>query len=1003
MNAKIKLTIIGVFFALILSLGGFFALNPITKPVHAETVWSEIEINEIYALDAEFNVPERKVKIEDENITATSVVVLPDGTLTKKKTIKLSMSGEYIVRYTAVHNGKSYIEEERFSVKYKLASFSDSNSSYEYGVDPNTADMQGLKVSLAQYDILTFSPVIDMNELTAEDTLLEFYVSPSSVGEYDVKQLFFKFEDVEDSESYFRVRAMVSSDGVGSCVSYFLAAGNGQFLSGWEIGKNKLHVNNRWGAYCLGHSFYGVDNAGNNNVGKTKVVIRYDGDSKAVYVGQNLIIDFDNPQYFTTLWEGFKSGKVKVSMWAENYANASANFVITKMFGVDLKTDAMEETVPPVLTIDNDYETMPLAEVGKEYKIPTATAFDIYSGDCKVNTSVWFNYTSPENSALISQKDGKFVATYPGIYAIVYETQDRMTNKTTEILWVNAVSDVESPTIELDEDMTTECVTGDWIIPADYQVLGGSGNSNVCVEYTFAGETKDASKGFRADVAGKYTVTYTAEDYIGQTAAPVSYDIIVSIRNEIIFVEEPILPKYFIAGANYVLPDLYANDYSTGTLVRKLATVTVTDKNGTQTFSSGESYIPAIDTNMGKVTIVYTVGNAVWSKQIPVIIAWIEEGGRPRLHVENYFDTEGTTIERTADYSFVSATMASGKWTFANALLAENLTTTITAQIGKSEFDGIQIILQDSQDESIAICAYIERKGNASNFKTDAVSLGLDIGFSEDSFSNKFLIGYANGAFKISGASVKVNKTIDGEKFNGFPSGKVYLSISFVGATTGAQYIINEINTQTINTSPLDKVKPKIIILGERGGSKGINEQVVLPAAMSADTLDPNVLFSVTVVDPQGKAVKDVNGLELKDVDPSKEYTILLDQYGQYRVIYTSKDTFNATPNKQEYSYAITVEDSESPKISFYHDFQTTAKVGEVIIIPNFMVSDNVSASENIVITKYCLTPNGYLLVLDGESNSVRVAYEGIYEFRVIVMDESGNMTMHRQTIVVTA
>ena len=47
MSKKIKISIIGIFFAFILSLCGIFALNTATNPVHAETVWSEIEINEM--------------------------------------------------------------------------------------------------------------------------------------------------------------------------------------------------------------------------------------------------------------------------------------------------------------------------------------------------------------------------------------------------------------------------------------------------------------------------------------------------------------------------------------------------------------------------------------------------------------------------------------------------------------------------------------------------------------------------------------------------------------------------------------------------------------------------------------------------------------------------------------------------------------------------------------------------------------------------------------------
>ena len=240
------------------------------------------------------------------------------------------------------------------------------------------------------------------------------------------------------------------------------------------------------------------------------------------------------------------------------------------------------------------------------------------------------------------------------------------------------------------------------------------------------------------------------------------------------------------------------------------------------------------------------------------------------------------------------------------------------------------------------------------------------------------------------------------KEFNGFPSGKIYVNLAFVNATGDSAYNIDEINSQIISTSPLDRVPPKIVILGTRGGIRKLNEVVTLPAAIAGDTLDSNVVFSMTVYDPEDNIVTDENGVKLENVDPGKEYQIKVDQYGQYRVTYSAQDTFNATPNVQKYTYAITIEDDVKPVISFKHGFKTTAKVGDVIILPDFTVSVNVTAADTNVVNKYCLTSNGYPIVLDGNANSVKVAYPGVYEFRVIATDEKGNKQMLRQQIVVT-
>ena len=86
----------------------------------------------------------------------------------------------------------------------------------------------------------------------------------------------------------------------------------------------------------------------------------------------------------------------------------------------------------------------------------------------------------------------------------------------------------------------------------------------------------------------------------------------------------------------------------------------------------------------------------------------------------------------------------------------------------------------------------------------------------------------------------------------------------------------------------------------------------------------------------------------------------------------------------------------------FDHAFQSEVKLGDVIVIPNFTVEDNYCAVEEIVITKYCLTPTGFLIVLPEDSNAVRTNYVGTYEFRVIATDAAGNKTMCRMNVTVT-
>jgi hypothetical protein len=209
-----------------------------------------------------------------------------------------------------------------------------------------------------------------------------------------------------------------------------------------------------------------------------------------------------------------------------------------------------------------------------------------------------------------------------------------------------------------------------------------------------------------------------------------------------------------------------------------------------------------------------------------------------------------------------------------------------------------------------------------------------------------------------------------------------------------------EVNGQKVNSTTIDRVSPKIVVLGVRGGTFPIHSNIVLPAAIAGDTLDPNVDFTVTVTAPDLSVVTSADGLYLENIDPTKEYEISLEAYGQYKVTYTAKDSFSG--RKSTLVYAINVDDANGPTIIFDHAFQTTAKVGELLIIPNFRVEDNVCEASKIGVMKSCLTPSGEIIELYENSNAVVTTRAGVYQLRVFAIDESGNQTLCRVDILVT-
>lgn len=1002
MSKKLRMLVITVLFALSVVFSGSAIANMTSQQALAATVWSDFVIAEEILEGDTFQVPDRTVNVNGTEVVAKVVVTFPDGTTTDKDSFVLDLPGEYTLKYSATVNKRVYTKTETFVAKYRVVRTYNSATSIEYGSHALAPKINGLVVRLAEGDKLNFNEIIDISDNTTSNCLFEFFVTSDAPGAYDFEKMFIQLTDVSNPDNYFKVRLMRSSDGVKYPSTYAIAGGQGQPMSGWEGGAwNKLHVENQWGAQVR-HSFYSTYDGGNttNGVGDHKVGIYYDALTKSIYMNNTFVIDLDNPNYFSTLWEGFETNQVKLTVWAEEYASTHANFVITKAgdnFNLTEKT--MQETTPPTITVNTEYakDAMPAAEVGVQYSIPTATAFDEYAGACSVKTEVYYNYTNAANATFVDIKDGKFAVEYIGDYAIVYTARDYMGNEAQEIFWVNSVADLDAPVITLLGTIPAEMNAGELIALPEYTVSGGSGVSTVKIYANEGGEDIELANTFRPNVVSNSTVLkYVVTDYIGQTTVK-EFTINVKGGSAPIFVDEPVYPKYMIAGASYVLPELYANDYTSGELVRKLATITTTDANGTNVVEAGASYTPVVANNFDTVKITYTVEDVEYVVERQAVLSKNEDGG---VLVSNYFALNNATITPQDENSIIEAKAANAGWTFANSLVAQEMTVTLHANPAKSNFKGLKFTIVDSLNPEIEISATILKEGKTVRMVTDAASIDIEIGFASDSKSNQFILGYKDGFFTINNTNVAVRTTNNGEAFNGFPSQFVYTSVEFIDAAVGANYYLVEVNGQKVSNVTLDRIAPKIVVLGERGGTKKYNSTVTLPAALAGDVLDPSITFTVRVTDPNGDVVTSTDGINLNRVDPRREYDIVLNVHGQFKITYQAKDTYSNKTNT--FSYVINVDDEVGPQMVFDHAFQSEVKLGDVIVIPNFTVEDNYCAVEEIVITKYCLTPTGFLIVLPEDSNAVRTNYVGTYEFRVIATDAAGNKTMCRMNVTVT-
>lgn len=953
-----------------------------------------------YSVGDTFIVPEASVSVGGKTLGANGIVIYPNGEATNNQTVYLSDFGRYTISYVAEDNDKVYCKNVTFMVNGKVATTTTDKSSYSYGKYKYAKKDSGLMVSLAEGDKLTFTKAIDVSSVSSSDSLVRLFAAPEVKGTPDFEKLVFTFTDSENPDIYIRVFARQSSEGYDYPTTYYLAGGQNQPMVGWEEVWKRLHVNNEWGTQAR-HSFsllFGAWGSTWTDPDASQIDLRYDLESNSMYVSGLMITDFDNPSFYNELWSGFPSGKVFLSIEGAMYTSDKANFCVTYVKDNDLTDDVFVDNDGPEITINSNLTEMPLAKLNTKYPVPSASAKDLYSANVDVIVSVWYNYGT-SNAVLTQITDGAFIPDKLGRYAIEYEATDYSGNVSKRVLFTKCVREPELPSVSFVGDTQSSAYAGEILIPADYTVTSSGNSATVKITAKVNNEIIDIEEdGLRLHTVGKYEIIYTVTDYIGQTITN-SYTVDVVANTQPIFLDEPIIPKYFISGYAYSLEDFYAYDYSTGSEQKILTSVTVTDENGTVPVAKGGIFVPKASKNGAIVKVSFVAGDSKLVKEIPCVIPYIEEKGRQRLHVENFIRGDGVTVDKQDEFSIIGSTKNDLVWTFANSLVSRDTELVFSGVRGKSNYSGVTVYFIDSTDPSNVISAKFVKNSSTTDIYVNGSKTTLNFSFDSQT---QFSIAYSGeSSFVINNASIAVSYRDDGKPFTGF-NGKIYISMSFDNGVKGSQIRLYSVDGQPMRSSAVsDRVAPKIVINGTHGGIFAMGSLVTLPSADAGDVLDPITTLKVTVYAPDGTIVTDVDGRKLQSVNAKREYQIKIEQYGQYRVSYEAQEGSLDRPNTATLVYVLNVIDDVVPEIKFNHSFPTEVAVGDYIILPDFELSDNVSAVENVKCYKFIVDPSGMVVSLTENCNAVRASKAGIYEIRLMVYDEAGNVNMIQRYVTV--
>lgn len=936
-------------------------------------------------------IPEVEYEFTYGGVTldSTATLVYPDGSEQPLGGNELNASGYYTAVFKTEYDGVCYEHKKTLTVNISEFSLQGKAEAF-YGVAEKYDMLQGLIVCLSnESDSFRYNKVVDLRETNGKTSILTMYALPRTQGTANVKNVYVTLTDIYDESNTVTIKYVTRMADIGWYPLYVFGAATGIGQS--YIGTYGSNIG------TTGSMTY-VETAKYNGAA---IMLGYDLQTNTAYTNRTgsgetdlIIADFDNEAYFDTLFGGFTTGEVYISVSAEGITER-AEFLVQKIGGYDVKKPSAENTKAPNLTIDYkgyDSNALPLAFVGEKYPLLPYMAKGLTGNDCPTEIQVYKDGKSYEIT------DGKFTPDSDGEYLVRYTARDGFNSETTKEYVVKATTNKTKLILDVVDFQSSAFVGYDYEL-GKYGVYGQSGNATVQIVWRnlSTGESNELFTGTTSfEQAGMYAVTYTATDYLGRVSVAVKY-VKVTVKKELLVPENVAVPFALIDGASYRLPEVYGthkNDDGSETSV--LATLKVVDGTNEQTIENYE-YKPSFGCDK-TVKFVYTVEKdgfttAVLEREVFIRKTTSAEG---TLIFEKYFVTdESVSVQKTTDGVEMTAS-ADGRVRFINPVVADGAGVSLNAIKNKAVPQELDVYFTDSLNPNISVKIRIlpDSDTQVSVLLNDSKrSYKANGSFTNSEKAISFSIDNLNGyIYNDVGLKITIDKTQNGEKFTGFPSQKVYVSFGFTGVTQNATLLLSKINNQNFNVSR-DTGRAQVVKLGNYGGRTSLNETVKTSIAIVSDVLSAETTGTLSVYDPDGDIVTSVDGVRMNKVPCDIEYEILCDKYGAYEVVYYGKDGVN---KEQMTSYVLNVVDVEPPQISVEGNIHSAYSLGDTIQIPKMTTTD-----ENGVALSYVMVENADGIVKIYKETTLTFNKKGKWVISYVAYDKEGNMAIVSYTVIV--
>lgn len=973
------------------------------------------ELEESYDVGERLNLPKGTFTVDGKNYEAVTTLYYPDGTVTAADSVTLKTEGRYTLEYTCTQTGQA--EEYTFTVDKDLIEFDGEGlikSSSVYGKDESVYDtgLTGLNVELYANETMNFNQVIDLNDFAAGESIFKMYVIPETLGYYNARTLKFRFTDIYDPDNYVDVYASAmqvaepenETNVTKFNTTYLLGGANGQVPTGieWRNTDGTLytvHQANLFG-FLAPVSPYGYKNK-QENVGKEYLELGFDLNEKTVTSTSsegksNVVVDLD-AEYMNTKWKGFTTGEVRLSVTAREYRTNKIPYrmIFTEIGGAELK--GTEDKEGPEITVDfGEYEenNLPEAFKGEEYPVFDFTAYDYFTEVKSTSVKVFYDYNSSARKE-VTIKNGKFVPDRTGQYTIEYTATDYYGNenkKTVEILSVLP----KKPALDISSERVTEVSAGDTVQIADVSASGGSGELKVTVVAKNGEHEAEITDGkFTADYAGEYTITYTAADFLGNTAEE-EYKVTVKDDKKPEILDDACLPKYLLEGFEYKVPVPTGLSYGARTQKTNV-TVRITDGNGTTECTTGRHTFKADQNGKAEIKYIVTDKNGTTEKSYTLPVLTVKNG--TGYDLSKYFYSDTVTAEARQNDILLSAASGTKEQTveFVNAVITDGLNLGVKVNSAENNFSSFSIYLTDAENENISIRLQFVKGADAGS-DSYMIYNGDDKLLIDPSFYNdeEIALTYSESDrnIHIVNAAAKITETVSGETFEGFSGKKVYVRFVFEEVSGAASISVSKINSQLMSNYSGDSVKPMVYIFGEYAKKYSLNDTIPVLNALAGDVIDPSPDITVTLTDHNGEIVTSVDGVRLENVSAEEVLYFKAEKYGNYLLTYTATDEAGKTTT---YYRAINVEDIVPPEIQVNGEIAETVKTGSDVAVPFASVTDNLD--EAPMLLRILVLPDGSQTILSETADAFRAVYSGVYKLRYIAWDSEGNFSMTEFTV----